>query len=62
MAEKKVVVKQVGSGIRQEKSQRETLKCLGLGKIGSSRVHDFSPEIVGMLRKVRHLVRVEQVE
>jgi large subunit ribosomal protein L30 len=36
-----------------------TLRALGLGKIGRTAEHTESPTLVGMLRKVRHLVRVE---
>ncbi len=40
--------------------QRETLKGLGLKKIGQSVLRDDTPEIRGMLRKVSHLVGVEE--
>jgi large subunit ribosomal protein L30 len=35
------------------------LRALGLGKIGSTSEHAESPQLAGMLRKVRHLVQVE---
>ena len=56
----KVTVTQVGSQIGQSERHRGTLRALGLGKIGRSRVHQESPVLAGMLRKVRHLVRVEE--
>jgi large subunit ribosomal protein L30 len=56
----KVTVTQVGSKIGQSERHRGTLRALGLGKIGRSRVHEESPVLAGMLRKVRHLVRVEE--
>ncbi|TMK69596.1 MAG: 50S ribosomal protein L30 [Actinobacteria bacterium] len=55
----KVRVTQVRSQIGQSQQHRGTLRALGLGKIGRSVEHDESPVLVGMLRKVRHLVRVE---
>ena len=42
--------------------QRKTVKALGLGKIDSSVVKDDTPEIRGMLKKVNHLVEVEEVD
>ena len=38
---------------------RGTLRALGLGRIGRSAEHQESPQLLGMLRKVRHLVQVE---
>ena len=56
----KVRVTQVRSQIGQSAPHRGTLRALGLGKIGRSREHDVSPVLAGMLRKVRHLVKVEE--
>ena len=58
---KKVKVTQVRSKIGQSEKHRGTLRALGLGKIGRSAEHTEGPELAGMLRKVRHLVRVEDV-
>ena len=55
----KVKVTQVRSKIGQSEKHRGTLRALGLGKIGRSREHTESRELAGMLRKVRHLVRIE---
>ena len=55
----KVTVTQVKSQIGQSERHRGTLRALGLGKIGRSAEHEESPQVAGMLRKVRHLVRVE---
>ena len=43
----------------QSERHRGTLRALGLGKIGRSAEHAESPQLAGMLRKVRHLVKVE---
>jgi large subunit ribosomal protein L30 len=56
----KVKVTQVRSQIGQSERHRGTLRALGLGKIGRSREHDTGPVLAGMLRKVRHLVKVEE--
>jgi large subunit ribosomal protein L30 len=58
---KKVRVTQFRSKIGQSEKHRGTLRALGLGKIGRSAEHTEGPELAGMLRKVRHLVRVEDV-
>lgn len=55
-----VKVTQIRSSIGQNPRNRGTLRALGLGKIGRSAEHKESPELKGMLRKVRHLVRIEE--
>ena len=41
-----------------EKTQGRTVRALGLGKIGSSAVHAETPQIMGMVRKIPHLLEV----
>jgi len=55
-----VKVTQIKSQIGQSERHRGTLRALGLGKIGRSAEHDDTPVLAGMLRRVRHLVKVEQ--
>ena len=55
----KVKVTQVRSQIGNSARHRGTLRALGLGKIGRSHEHEDGPVLAGMLRKVRHLVKVE---
>jgi len=55
----KVRITQVRSQIGQTERHRGTLRALGLGRIGRSVERDESPQLEGMLRKVRHLVKVE---
>ena len=55
----KLKVTQVRSSIGETQAHRGTLRALGLGKIGRTAEHRESPVVAGMLRKVRHLVRVE---
>jgi large subunit ribosomal protein L30 len=56
-----VRITQVKSQIGQSGPHRGTLRALGLGRIGNSREHTETPVLAGMLRKVRHLVKVEEV-
>jgi large subunit ribosomal protein L30 len=58
----KLRVTQVKSQIGESPRHRGTLRALGLGKIGRSAEHAESPQLAGMLRKVRHLVRVEEAK
>ena len=54
-------ITQTRSQIGQSEKHRGTLRALGLGKIGRSVEKPESPALAGMLRKVRHLVQVEEV-
>jgi len=56
----KVKITQVRSKIGQSERHRGTLRALGLGKIGRSVEQEQGPVLDGMLRKVRHLVKVEE--
>ena len=56
----KLRITQTRSQIGQTERHRGTLRALGLGKIGRTVERPESPELAGMLRKVRHLVRVEE--
>ena len=58
----KLRVTQVRSQIGNSQRHRGTLRALGLGKIGRSAEHEDGPVLAGMLRKVRHLVRVEETK
>ena len=58
----KLRITQIRSQIGQSERHRGTLRALGLGKIGRTAEHDESPQLAGMIRKVRHLVRVEETK
>ena len=58
----RIKVRQVKSGIGRKKNQRETLRTLGLKRIGDVVVKEDRPEIRGMLQAVRHLVAFEEVD
>ena len=55
----KLRITQVRSSIGETQAHRGTLRALGLGRIGRTAEHQERPQVAGMLRKVRHLVRVE---
>jgi len=57
----KLRLTQVRSQIGQSQRHRGTLRALGLGRIGKTAEHEQTPAIAGMLRKVRHLVEVEEI-
>ena len=58
----RVLVTQTRSQIGQSQRHRGTLRALGLGKIGRTAEHQEGPVLAGMLRKVRHLVKVEHAK
>jgi large subunit ribosomal protein L30 len=55
-------ITQVKSKIGGKKYQRDTLRTLGLRRIGHSVVREDRPEVLGMIQTVRHLVTVEEVD
>ncbi|MGH1563606.1 50S ribosomal protein L30 [Mumia sp. DW29H23] len=58
----KLQVTQVRSGIGRKQNQRETLRTLGLKRIGDVVVKEDRPEIRGMIATVPHLVDVKTVD
>lgn len=59
MAKKTLKVTQIGSPIRRKADQRATLVGLGLNKMHRTRELEDTPSVRGMIRKVRHMVKVE---
>ena len=55
-------VSQVKSSIGGKQNQRDTLRSLGLKRIGDVAAHEDRPEIRGMINTVSHLVTVEEVD
>ena len=55
-----IKIKQVKSRIRCPKDQKRTLDALGLRKLNRTVEHEATPQILGMVNKVRHLVVVEK--
>ena len=56
----KIKVTQTGSRFGRKPGQKETLIGLGLGKVHSTRLLEDTPAVRGMVRKVAHLVKVEE--
>ena len=59
---KKLKITLTRSLIGYKQDQRATVRALGLGKLNSAVVQEDNPTIRGMVHKVRHLVKVEEVE
>ena len=58
----KLRITQVKSGIGSTKRQKATLEALGLKKLNNPIEHEATPQIVGMVNKLRHLISVEEVK
>jgi large subunit ribosomal protein L30 len=59
MAAKKIKITQIRSSIGRPENQKRTLVALGLNKINRSREVEASPQVLGMVRTVAHLLKVE---
>jgi large subunit ribosomal protein L30 len=57
----KVKITQIKSKIGSTKKQVATLEALGLRKMNQTVIHEATPQVIGMAKKVSHLVRVEEV-
>ncbi|MCS7052594.1 MAG: 50S ribosomal protein L30 [Ignavibacterium sp.] len=55
----KIKVTQIRSIIDRPEDQKRTIKALGLGRPNYSRIHNDTPQIRGMIKKVSHLVKTE---
>ena len=58
----KIKVTQVKSAIKRTQNQKRTLEALGLRKLGQVVEHENTPNILGMVSKVNHLVSVEETK
>jgi large subunit ribosomal protein L30 len=58
---KKIKITQVKSGIDRSERQKQTLIALGLKKLNASKEVEATPQILGMVNKVSHLVKVEEL-
>lgn len=56
----KVKLTQIKSAIDRPKRQKDTIKALGIKKMHQTVEHEATPQIMGMVRKVSHLLKVEQ--
>lgn len=57
---KKIKITQVKSGIDRPERQKLTLKALGLNKMNASKEVLATPQVLGMIQKVNHLLKVEE--
>jgi large subunit ribosomal protein L30 len=58
---KKIKITQVKSGIDRSERQKLTLKALGLNKLNATKEVEATPQILGMVKKVNHLIKVEEL-
>ena len=58
---KKIKITQVKSGIDRPERQKQTLVALGLNKLHATKEVEATPQILGMINKVSHLVKVEEL-
>lgn len=58
----KIKVTQVKSAIKRTQNQKRTLEALGLKRIGQTVEHENTPNILGMVSKVKHLVSSEETK
>ena len=58
---KKIKITQIKRGIDRSERQKQTLIALGLKKLNASREVEATPQILGMVNKVSHLVKVEEI-
>ncbi|MGQ9619571.1 MAG: 50S ribosomal protein L30 [Bacteroidales bacterium] len=57
----KIKITQVRSKNRKPERQKRTLEALGIHRLNQSVVHEATPQILGMIEKVKHLVKTEQI-
>jgi len=58
---KQIKITQVKSSIGASQRQKANLEALGLHKINQTKVHSATPDVLGMVNKVNHLINVEEV-
>ena len=58
---KKIKITQVKSGIDRSERQKLTLRALGLNKLNATKELEATPQILGMVKKVNHLIKVEEL-
>ena len=58
----KIKVKQVRSQINRTERQKRTLIALGIKKLQQEVIHEDTPQILGMVHAIRHLLTVEEVK
>jgi len=59
---RKIKITQIKSGIDRPERQKQTLLALGLKKMNATKEVEATPQVLGMVRKVEHLVKVEEIK
>ncbi len=62
MSPAKLKITQMRSTIGSKENHKRTVRALGLKRIRDSRMHEDTPQVRGMILRVRHLIQVEEVE
>jgi large subunit ribosomal protein L30 len=58
----RIKVTQVRSQIKRPADQKKTMQALGLRRMNHTVEHEATPQILGMIRKVSHMVQVEEIK
>ena len=62
MAEKKVKITQIKSAIGYRHQAKDTLKVLGIKKMNESVIKVVSPSVLGMIKSINHLLKVDDIK
>ena len=57
----KIVIKQTRSTIKRPQNQKRTIEALGLKRLNHVVEHDATPQILGMVNKVKHLIEIKEI-
>jgi len=57
--ENTIRITQIKSTINRPKKQKQTIKALGLGKVNRCKIVKITPQIQGMINKVKHLIKIQ---
>ncbi|MEW6686905.1 MAG: 50S ribosomal protein L30 [Candidatus Edwardsbacteria bacterium] len=57
----KLKITQIRSAINRRENQKQTIRALGIKKLHQGVIHENSPQIRGMIKKVEHLLKVEKI-
>lgn len=58
----KIKITQVRSAINRPERQKRTLIALGIKKLNRPKEHEATPQVLGMIDKVKHLLKVEEIK
>ena len=58
----KIKIIQIKSAINRPNRQKLTLEALGIKKMHQEKVHEATPQVLGMIEKVKHLLKVEEIK